>query len=203
MQTKTEKIIAWFIKNPNADVKKTAAKFKAAVPMVYKLRKRAMNSDEVNEALKDVFPPEPIAGGRRVSLNSAQLAIAKKFKIPLDTFVKAGLANGTLKYDDEKLAVEDECEECEDTVDDVLNARAKNYGKFIEGAEIMQMIKRLVYNYVHQRNTALAFDQLEAIDMIIHKLGRIINGNPDHTDSWVDIAGYAMLVADRLEGKAR
>lgn len=200
MQTKTEKIIAWFIKNPNADVKKTAAKFKAAVPMVYKLRKRAMNSDEVNEALKDVFPQKPIAGGRKVSLNSSQLAIAKKLGIPLDKFVEEGLKHGYVQYDDEKLAVEDECE---DTVDDVLNARAKNYGKFIEGAEIMQMIKRLVYNYVHQRNTSLAFDQLEAIDMIIHKLGRIINGNPDHTDSWVDIAGYAMLVADRLEGKAR
>jgi hypothetical protein len=203
MQTKTEKIIAWFIKNPNADVKKTAAKFKAAVPMVYKLRKRALATTEAEDTVTVVRNKDfskPIAGGRRVSLNSAHLAIAKKLRIPLDKFVEEGLKNGTLQYDDERLAVEDAGE---DTVDDVLNARAKNYGKFIEGAEIMQMIKRLVYNYVHQRNTALAFDQLEAIDMIIHKLGRIINGNPDHTDSWVDIAGYAMLVADRLEGKAR
>jgi len=203
MQTKTEKIIAWFIKNPNADVKKTAAKFKAAVPMVYKLRKRALATTEAEDTVTVVRNKDfskPIAGGRRVSLNSAHLAIAKKLRIPLDKFVEEGLKNGTLQYDDEKLPVEDAGE---DTVNDVLNARATNYGKFIEGAEIMQMIKRLVYNYVHQRNTSLAFDQLEAIDMIIHKLGRIINGNPDHTDSWVDIAGYAMLVADRLEGKAR
>jgi hypothetical protein len=49
----------------------------------------------------------------------------------------------------------------------------------------------------------LAFDQREAIDMIIHKLGRIINGNPDKVDSWRDVAGYSTLVADRLEGNAR
>ena len=59
------------------------------------------------------------------------------------------------------------------------------------------------HNYVEQRGTQLAFDQREAIDMIIHKLGRIINGNPDKVDHWTDIAGYAKLVADRLEGNVR
>lgn len=89
------------------------------------------------------------------------------------------------------------------SVDTVLNDRAKDYGKFIEGAEIMQMLKRLVHNYIEDRGTPLAFDQREAIDMIIHKMGRIINGNPDKVDHWTDIAGYAKLVADRLEGNAR
>ena len=55
------------------------------------------------------------------------------------------------------------------SVDTVLNDRAKDYGKFIEGAEIMQMLKRLVHNYIEDRGTPLAFDQREAIDMIIHK----------------------------------
>ena len=91
----------------------------------------------------------------------------------------------------------------ETDVDTVLDSRAKDYGKFIEGAEIMQMLKRLVHNYIEARGTPLAFDQREAVDMIIHKLGRIINGNPDKVDHWVDIAGYATLVADRLEGNAR
>ena len=88
-------------------------------------------------------------------------------------------------------------------VDAILDSRAKDYGKFIEGAEIMQMLKRLVHNYIEQRQTPLAFDQREAIDMIIHKLGRIINGNPDKVDHWVDVAGYSTLVADRLRGNAR
>ena len=88
-------------------------------------------------------------------------------------------------------------------VDAILDARAENYGKFIDGAEIMQMLKRMVHGYIENRGTQLAFDQRESIDMIIHKLGRIINGNPDHVDSWRDIAGYATLVADRLEGNPR
>jgi hypothetical protein len=91
----------------------------------------------------------------------------------------------------------------ETDVDQVLDSRAKDYGKFIEGAEIMQILKRLVHNYIEARGTPLAFDQREAIDMIIHKLGRIINGNPDKVDHWVDIAGYATLVADRLQGDVR
>jgi len=35
------------------------------------------------------------------------------------------------------------------------------------------------------------------------KLSCIVNGNPDKVDSWVDIAGYATLVSDRLQGNAR
>ena len=93
--------------------------------------------------------------------------------------------------------------EPETNVNAVLDSRAKDYGKFIEGAEIMQMLKRLVHNYIEARGTPLAFDQREALDMIIHKTGRIINGNPDKVDHWVDIAGYATLVADRLQGEAR
>lgn len=49
----------------------------------------------------------------------------------------------------------------------------------------------------------LAPDQQEALDMICHKIGRIINGDPDYADSWHDIAGYAQLVADRLNGVER
>lgn len=41
--------------------------------------------------------------------------------------------------------------------------------------------------------------QREAIEMICHKLARIVNGDPYYADSWTDIAGYAKLVADRLE----
>jgi hypothetical protein len=53
------------------------------------------------------------------------------------------------------------------------------------------------------RRLTLADDQQEALDMICHKIGRIINGDPDYADSWHDIAGYAQLVADRLNGVAQ
>ena len=90
-----------------------------------------------------------------------------------------------------------------DQVDETLDARAVEYGKFIEGAEVMQMLKRVVLNALNNRDKTLAHDQAEAMDMIIHKIGRIINGNPDVVDHWLDIAGYAQLVADRLNGRIR
>ena len=90
-----------------------------------------------------------------------------------------------------------------DQVDATLDARAVEYGKFIEGAEVMQMLKRVVLNALNNRDKTLAHDQAEAMDMIIHKIGRIINGNPDVVDHWLDIAGYAQLVADRLNGRIR
>ena len=90
-----------------------------------------------------------------------------------------------------------------DPVDVTLDARALDYGKFIEGAEVMQMLKRVVQAALNNRDKVLAHDQAEAMDMIIHKIGRIVNGNPDVVDHWLDIAGYAKLVADRLEGRIR
>jgi hypothetical protein len=44
---------------------------------------------------------------------------------------------------------------------------------------------------------------MEALDMICHKIGRIINGDANYHDNWLDIAGYSMLVADRLQQEER
>jgi hypothetical protein len=42
-------------------------------------------------------------------------------------------------------------------------------------------------------------DMQESLDMITHQIGRIIAGDPGFADHWRDIAGYAQLVANRLE----
>ena len=52
------------------------------------------------------------------------------------------------------------------------------------------------------RQKELEDDQREALDIIFHKIGRIINGDPDYADSWHDIACYAQLVGDRLNQQA-
>jgi hypothetical protein len=90
-----------------------------------------------------------------------------------------------------------------DNVDKTLDTRAKDYGKFKDGAALMQAIKRSMAEHAARHGKAFADDQWEALEMIVHKIGRIVNGNPDVTDHWVDIAGYATLVADRLEGRER
>lgn len=88
-------------------------------------------------------------------------------------------------------------------VNSILDVRANNYGKFKDGAELMQAIKRTMAAHAAKHDKTFADDQWEALEMIVHKIGRIVNGNPDVTDHWVDIAGYATLIADRLEGRAR
>lgn len=86
-------------------------------------------------------------------------------------------------------------------LDVILNDRGIRYGLFKEHARISQMIKNIMFEY--KDKVELDADQREALEMIAHKIARIINGDPNHIDSWIDIAGYAQLVADRLEGKIR
>ena len=92
----------------------------------------------------------------------------------------------------------------EDTnIDQTIDERALDYGKFKDSAALMQSIKRLLADHARRHDKTFADDQWEALEMIVHKMARIVNGNPDKVDHWVDIAGYAKLVADRLQGNAR
>lgn len=88
-------------------------------------------------------------------------------------------------------------------IDATLTERGNRYGKFVGHAFVTQNLKRIIHDQLGERGIALAADQQEALEMICHKIGRIVNGDPNYADSWVDIAGYAKLVADRLEGVTR
>ena len=77
-----------------------------------------------------------------------------------------------------------------------LTQRGNRYGSFDEHARITQNLKIAMADSPNWHR--LAADQKEALEMIVHKIGRILNGDPDYDDSWIDIAGYAKLVADRL-----
>lgn len=86
-------------------------------------------------------------------------------------------------------------------IDKTLAERGTRYGTFAGHAEVSQAIKRVMANELAKRNKLIADDQWEALEMIAHKIARIINGDADYSDSWIDIAGYSKLVADRLDGK--
>jgi transposase len=90
--------------------------------------------------------------------------------------------------------------EADNDVDAILDERATTYGSFEDVAGFAQEMKNAIRMC---NNSELDDDQIEALDMIASKIARIANGNPNHIDSWIDIAGYATLVADRLKGKAR
>jgi len=84
-------------------------------------------------------------------------------------------------------------------VAETLRARGDKYGTFVGHATVTQALKRIVYEHAKAHDKTFTDDQVEALDMILHKVGRIVNGDPNYADSWVDIAGYAKLVSDRLE----
>jgi len=84
-------------------------------------------------------------------------------------------------------------------VNEMLAGREGRYGSFEGHAEIAQQLKGVIYHYEAKRGCDLAPDQREALEMIQHKIARILNGDPNYADNWVDIAGYATLVANRLE----
>lgn len=86
-------------------------------------------------------------------------------------------------------------------IDDTLAERGKRYGKFKDHADVTQRLKFVLRTHMGANFDRMEPDQIEALEMIFHKIGRIANGDPNYADSWVDIAGYAKLVADRLEGK--
>lgn len=80
-----------------------------------------------------------------------------------------------------------------------LQERGSRYGEFAGHASVTYSLKRVIQGALDSRGKELDDDMLEALDMVCHKIGRIINGDPTYADSWIDIAGYAKLVADRLE----
>jgi hypothetical protein len=83
-------------------------------------------------------------------------------------------------------------------IQDTLDERGTRYGEFKGHAEVTQVFKRAMHGELSKRVKTLTDDQIEALEMIFHKIGRIINGDPDYADSWIDIAGYATLIANRL-----
>lgn len=88
-------------------------------------------------------------------------------------------------------------------VEQTLAERGQRYGLFIGHAQVTQDLKNVTRLHLVARDKKLADDQQEALDMIFHKIGRIVNGDPDYADSWHDIAGYAKLIDDRLNGLSR
>lgn len=52
----------------------------------------------------------------------------------------------------------------------------------------------------HDAEMAELWAHVARLEMIAHKVGRILAGNPHFEDHWADIAGYARLSADRNRG---
>jgi len=190
LKSKSKRAQGFMQSNPAASPDEIAIRFSLSKQAVYGLRSKMKKEGFVfpkkSEQLPTLAPAAPVDDSQFLK------------HLGIDP-VKYAQAVESLQEAKKEM----EIEMYEDAVDATLDARAVDYGKFIEGAEVMQMLKRVVQNALSNRDKVLAHDQAESLDMIIHKIGRIINGNPDVVDHWLDIAGYAQLVADRLNGRIR
>lgn len=84
-------------------------------------------------------------------------------------------------------------------VNEMLAGRESRYGSFQGHAKIAQGLKAVMHNAPNW--SKLTDVQKEGLEMIQHKIARILNGDPNYHDSWLDVAGYATLIANRLESK--
>ena len=85
-----------------------------------------------------------------------------------------------------------------DQLEKTLAQRGEVYGRFVDHATISQSIKRAMRAAPGWQE--LPDDMRESLEMLAHKVARILNGNPDYVDSWHDVSGYATLVEKRLKG---
>ena len=79
-------------------------------------------------------------------------------------------------------------------IQDVLNDRAKTHGDFEDYAETMAKLTEAV----ELCEPVLSAVQKQALFMILSKISRIVNGNPNVVDHWVDIVGYTTLVINYI-----
>ena len=85
------------------------------------------------------------------------------------------------------------------TVTEILEERQSTHGTFEESATTVQRIKVIMRSTPNWDKLSNA--QREALEMVQHKIGRILHGDPYLLDSVRDIVGYAQLVYDELESK--
>lgn len=85
----------------------------------------------------------------------------------------------------------------------VLEKRDKTHGSFEDNARVSQSLKGLMNHELGLRSRRgqppLNARQLEALDMIFLKIGRILTGDATHEDHWTDIAGYSQIAKTPLD----
>ena len=81
-------------------------------------------------------------------------------------------------------------------IQQVLSERQTTHGDFADHAQTTQLLKTVMHSQPGW--SKLSAMQRESLDMIVHKIGRVLSGNHNHADHWIDIQGYARLIEERL-----
>ena len=99
-----------------------------------------------------------------------------------------------LPFIDDEPSLNDQYAEIE-KLRQTLNQRQEQYGSFEDVAMFTEQMVDVMRRGYYEK---LAYNQKMALYMICSKMARIVNGNPNHKDSWHNIAGYATLIDNEL-----
>jgi len=83
------------------------------------------------------------------------------------------------------------------TINQILEQRKSQHGDLLTQSTISQSMKDCMRFTQNWNN--LKQDQKECLEMIVHKIARILAGDPNFVDHWDDVSGYSILVANRLK----
>lgn len=83
------------------------------------------------------------------------------------------------------------------TIAQILEQRKNQHGDLLTQSTVSQGLKDAMRN--NPKWIELKPDQKESLEMIVHKIARILAGDPNFVDHWDDISGYSILVANRLK----
>lgn len=84
-------------------------------------------------------------------------------------------------------------------VNEMLSGRKARYGSFSGHARISQQLKRAMQNSPNW--SKLTDVQKEGLEMVQHKVARMLNGDPLYLDNIIDIVGYSTLIKDAMEAR--
>lgn len=84
-------------------------------------------------------------------------------------------------------------------VNEMLEGRKDRYGLFEGHAKIAQRLKAAMYDSPKWK--ILTDVQKEGLEMVQHKIARMLNGDPTYLDNIVDIIGYSTLVKNEMESQ--
>lgn len=83
-------------------------------------------------------------------------------------------------------------------LEETLKRRSGTHGNFVVQFDTAQRLKEVCKGGT--KYDSMPEPMKEALDMVCHKLSRIVEGDPMFVDHWHDIAGYCQLIDNGLEG---
>ena len=79
-------------------------------------------------------------------------------------------------------------------IEETLAERKVQHGPFQQHAFIEAKLRHILATHGGRLTSVQAI----SVGMIMHKLARILNGGHQHSDTWQDIAGYAILAEQEI-----